>query len=159
MTRSISDDEIGLIRAMLARGMKNQTIQFYFNRQDRPVNSGRITQIRQETYGAGIPAVAEEVLEDFLSSFEPGSVTSPSALALPSREDAIVGMFTSTSDGGWRLTSGETDELECKRELDVRKLSPVVRAIAKSALRRVVDQWRNAQVWLTRDVWKGCFTE
>ena len=41
--RSITDEEIGLIKAMLARGMKNKEIQFYFNRQDRAVNSGRIT--------------------------------------------------------------------------------------------------------------------
>lgn len=133
MKRSISDEEIGLIRAMLARGMKNQAIQFYFNRQDRPVNSGRITQIRQNTYGAGIAAATEAALDDFLASFEPGSVTSPATPALPGREDTIVGMFTSTSDGGWRLKSGETDELECKREVDVKKLSPVVRAIAGMA--------------------------
>lgn len=133
MKRSISDGEIGLIRAMLSRGMKNQAIQFYFNRQDRPVNSGRITQIRQNTYGAGIPPSTEEVLDDFLSSFEPGRVTSPNGPAFPSREDAIVGMFTSTSEGDWRLTSGETDELECKREVDVKKLSPLVRAIAGMA--------------------------
>jgi hypothetical protein len=34
--RSIADDEIALIKAMLARGMKNKNIQFYFN---RPVTS------------------------------------------------------------------------------------------------------------------------
>ena len=42
MARSISDEEIGLIKALLARGERNVDIQFYFNRQDRPVNSGRI---------------------------------------------------------------------------------------------------------------------
>ncbi len=48
--RSITDEEIGLIKAMLARGMANKDIQFYFNRQDRSVNSGRVTQIKQRTY-------------------------------------------------------------------------------------------------------------
>jgi hypothetical protein len=45
-SRSITDREISLIKAMLARGMRNRDIQFYFNRQDRPVNSGRITGIK-----------------------------------------------------------------------------------------------------------------
>jgi len=133
MKRSISDEEIGLIRAMLSRGMKNQAIQFYFNRQDRPVNSGRITGIRQNTYGAGIPAATDAALDHFLSSFQAGSITSPKSPPLPSQEEVIASMFTSTSDGGWRLTSGETDELECKREVDVKKLLPVVRAIAGMA--------------------------
>ena len=43
---SISDQEISLIKAMLARGMKNKDIQFFFNRPDRAVNSGRISTIR-----------------------------------------------------------------------------------------------------------------
>lgn len=49
-TRSIKDKEISLIKAMLKRGHKNQDIQFYFNRPDRPVNSGRITGIRNGSY-------------------------------------------------------------------------------------------------------------
>lgn len=133
MARSVSDEEVGLIRAMLARGMRNLDIQFYFNRQDRPVNSGRITGIRQGTYGAGIPAATEEALNAFLSAFEPGSVTSPSRPTLPAREDSIAALFSQMKDGGWRLTSGETDEIECKREIDTKKLTSVVRAIAGMA--------------------------
>jgi hypothetical protein len=34
------------VKAMLARGMKNKDIQFFFNRPDRAVNSGRISTIR-----------------------------------------------------------------------------------------------------------------
>lgn len=133
MKRSVSDEEVALIRAMLSRGMKNQAIQFYFNRQDRPVNSGRITGIRQGTYGAGIAAATDAVLDAFLFSFQPGSVTSPGGTSPPSREDSIVAMFCPTKDGGWRLLSGETDQLECKREVDAKKLAPVVRAIAGMA--------------------------
>lgn len=48
--RSITDEEISLIKAMLKRGHKNQDIQFHFNRPDRPVNSGRITGIRNGSY-------------------------------------------------------------------------------------------------------------
>ncbi|MBJ7527408.1 MAG: hypothetical protein JHD10_09255 [Sphingomonadaceae bacterium] len=49
--RSITDEEIGLIKAMLARGMANKAIKFYFNRQDRTVNSGRISWIKHRDYG------------------------------------------------------------------------------------------------------------
>ncbi len=30
--RSLSDEEVALIRAILSRGMKSQSVQFYFNR-------------------------------------------------------------------------------------------------------------------------------
>ena len=33
--RTITDEEIGLLKAMVARGMKNRGIQFFFNRPDR----------------------------------------------------------------------------------------------------------------------------
>lgn len=53
--RSITDEEIALIKAMLARGMANKAIQFYFNRQDRAVNSGRISGIKHRDYGPEVP--------------------------------------------------------------------------------------------------------
>lgn len=134
MGRSVSDDEIGLIRAMLARDMKNRDIQFYFNRQDRPVNSGRITGIRQNAYGPGIPAASDEALDAFLAKFKVGPVRGPGEAAAPPTDDQrIAALFSSKKGGEWRLTSGETDEIECKREVDVRKLAPVVRAIAGMA--------------------------
>lgn len=48
--RSITDEEIALMKGMLALGMKNKDIQFYFNRPDRSVNSGRISQVAKGTY-------------------------------------------------------------------------------------------------------------
>ena len=45
--RSISDEEIALIRTMLRRGMDKTTIQSYFTHPDRPVNYDRITNIEQ----------------------------------------------------------------------------------------------------------------
>lgn len=134
MGRSVSDDEIGLIRAMLARDMKNRDIQFYFNRQDRPVNSGRITGIRQDGYGAGIPAASDEALDAFLAKFKAGPIQGPGGpVAPPTDEGRIGALFSKKKDNEWRLTSGETDEIECKREVDVKKLAPVVRAVAGMA--------------------------
>lgn len=60
--RSITDEEIGLIKAMLARGMANKDIQFYFNRQDRAVR--RLNQIRERAVGQiSTSARAKEVMD------------------------------------------------------------------------------------------------
>ena len=72
--RSITDEEIGLIKAMLRRGMRNRDIQFYFNRQDRPVNSGRITGIRSGDYGPEVPEATDAELDAFLATFAPAEV-------------------------------------------------------------------------------------
>lgn len=50
MRRSITDYEISLIKGMLKLGMANNRIQMYFNTMERPVNSGRITGIKNGTY-------------------------------------------------------------------------------------------------------------
>lgn len=115
--RSITDIEIGLIKAMLLRSMKNKDIQFYFNRQDRAVNSGRITQIRDGTYGPEVPTASEQELNVFLSAFKPaqiGAVVSEAILqpepTLPERAKALFAKMRA----GWLLASHETDRVECK---------------------------------------------
>lgn len=67
--RSITDVEIGLIKAMLGRKMKNSDIQLYFNRPDRKVNSGRITGIGNGSYSNSktIAAASTADLDAFLS--------------------------------------------------------------------------------------------
>jgi hypothetical protein len=131
-TRSISDEEIGLIKTMLDREMKNRDIQFYFNRPDRPVNSGRITQIRQGTYGANVAKAPAAALDAFLASQKP-TQQAPASPAQPlQRRDELAAMFEQATSG-WRLVGGETERIECKREIDVKKLTPIVRAIAAMA--------------------------
>jgi hypothetical protein len=133
--RSISDEEIGLIKAMLGRGMKNRDIQFYFNRQDRPVNSGRITQIKDGSYGpATIKKAADPELEAFIKSFKAADIgaviqAEPVPVEL-SKSDIARLLFEKQADGSWKLKDGETDQHECKQDFDPKKLSPVLRAIA-----------------------------
>lgn len=74
MARSITDEEIGLIKALLARGERNVDIQFHFNRPDRPVNSGRISQIGNGTYGPNVPAASQVELANFLANFQVAGV-------------------------------------------------------------------------------------
>jgi Putative DNA-binding domain len=132
--RSVTDREIGLIKAMLARGTKNREIQFYFNRQDRPVNSGRITQVRNGTYGPNVRQASEADLDTFPGAFVPskiGAVVNKDSPQLkPTPIEQARALFARRSDGRWVLKGGETDEHECKQDFDPKKFSPMLRAIA-----------------------------
>ena len=67
--RSITDQEISLIKAMLRRGMEKTTIQAYFTHPDRPVNYGRISNIEDDTYGPKIVAASDDELDRFLEDW------------------------------------------------------------------------------------------
>lgn len=115
--RSITDQEIGLIKAMLARGMKNRDIQFYFNRQDRPANSGRITQIRGGSYGPEVPQASEAELDTFLSAFRPseiGAVVGSRPARPQTLADRARALFEQRGRAGWFLISHESSATECK---------------------------------------------
>lgn len=70
MPRSITNHEIALIKGMLRKGMANNKIQMYFNTMQRPVNSGRITGIKNGTYSnsKNINAASQEDVENFLKA-------------------------------------------------------------------------------------------
>ena len=106
MARSITDEEIGLIKAMLARGERNVDIQFYFNRQDRPANSGRISQIRNGTYGPEVPQADEEALDTFLQNFEAaqiGVAVAGGEAIPPTISEQATALFDVRNDGLWYL--------------------------------------------------------
>jgi len=140
--RSITDEEIRIIKAMLARGMKNKDIQFFFNRPDRPVNSGRITGIRDGTYGGSIEMAAAtgDELEAFLSGYSPSGNVSSVAVndgaepdTGPLSDASIGGFFAAASEGIWRLAVGETDRLECKANFGFKHQEKWLRAVAALA--------------------------
>ncbi|MFN4010354.1 MAG: helix-turn-helix domain-containing protein [Pannonibacter sp.] len=137
--RSITDEEIGLIKALLARGLKNRDIQFYFNRQDRPVNSGRITGIRNGSYGPDVAQASEAALDAFLATFKPaevGIVIEGAPAGPRSIHEQAHARFVQRADGHWHLADGETSEQECKAEFDRKKLTPLIKAIAALANNR-----------------------
>ena len=68
--RNITDDEIALMKAMLRRDIPNDRIHFYFNRADRLVSPGRITQVKQGKYGKDIPEASQVALDIFLGDWE-----------------------------------------------------------------------------------------
>lgn len=122
--RSITDREIGLIKAMLAREMKNKDIQFYFNRQDRAVNSGRMTQIRDKSYGPEVPQASESDLNLFLSTFKPaaiGAVVTHSVMVSETTlEERANSLFEKRGRAGWFLKTHESETTECKESFCVK---------------------------------------
>lgn len=137
--RSITDEEIGLIKAMLRRGMRNRDIQFYFNRQNRPVNSGRITGIRSGDYGPEVPEAKESSLDAYLATFAPaevGVVITGREQRDPTIAERAQARFVQRDDGDWYLADGETSEQECKLQFDPRRMEPFIRAIAALANNR-----------------------
>jgi hypothetical protein len=144
--RSITDEEIALIKAMLHRGMRNAAIQFYFNRPDRPVNSGRITNIGDGTYSdsALIPMADDATLDAFLTGFGQASLVVPPAPGVqgapapcgPLDRETLLAMFQQDADGTWRFRPGETDEHECKASFRLRNAYVWLRAVAALANNR-----------------------
>lgn len=129
---------------MLGRGMANKDIQFYFNRQDRPVNSGRITGIRQRSYGPALPRAGDEALDAFLTSFDTPGVAAPTIQLAPAAatprdpvDPALLqSFFAKDGAGTWCCTAGETDEHECKQNFNLRNFSAALKTIAGFANNR-----------------------
>ncbi|MGY4418503.1 succinate dehydrogenase flavin-adding protein (antitoxin of CptAB toxin-antitoxin module) [Bradyrhizobium sp. JR6.1] len=123
-----------MIKAMLDRGMKNKDIQFYFNRPERSVNSGRISTIRTGAYSNSgkILAASSDELDRFLERFASQERNQSS----PSDDHDVRKFFRRESDSLWYLHRGESEECECKQDFDPKKLTPVVRAIAALANNR-----------------------
>ena len=142
--RTITDEEIGLIKAMLARGMANKAIQFYFNRQDRAVNSGRISGIKHNGYGPEVPKASDEALSAFIANFTSPELSAPriivqTAPAAPldaMDEKVLRSFFTKDAGGAWHCTAGETDEFECKEGFSLRNFGKPLRTIAGFANNR-----------------------
>jgi hypothetical protein len=126
--RNITDEEIRLIKAMLKRGYKNNDIQLLFNRPDRKVNAGRISQIKNGSYGPpSLTAASDQELNDFEAAYKQDGLA---FRATPlSKKETARSLFEKTK-GKWRLKDGETDQHECKQDFDPKKLSPVLCAIA-----------------------------
>lgn len=137
--KSISDFEVGLIKNMLDRGLKNNEIQFYFNRQDRPVNSGRITGVRNGTYGSEVPKSTDAELDEFLAGFKIGDVgvkVDKDFEAVPFSPASQARSYFEAQGDTWKVVCGEGADCESKREFDLKKPVHMVRTIAAMANNR-----------------------
>src|ERR1700677_3249609 len=144
MARTVTDYEIALIKAMLARRMKTTDIQFFFNSPSRPVNSGRSSTIANGSYSdsASISAATAETLDAFLAAHSPSTDTPSIAEAStgdetdPISRRTLAGMFSKDEAGNWRLAAGETDSAECKQSFSLRNAASWLRAVAALANNR-----------------------
>lgn len=143
--RSITDLEISLIKAMIDRRMKNKDIQFFFNRPDRSVNSGRISNIHSGKYGSSknILAASDAELDEFISNFQaekfsatisvPAKKEEGIAAASPIDHALIASMFKKKTSGGWYFIFGESDRHECKEGFGLKHADKWLRAVAALA--------------------------
>lgn len=114
--KSITDREIALIKTMVfSRKMKNRDIQFHFNRPDRPVNSGRITQIRDGSYGPEVLHATEEDLDAFLAACLPRDAIGPESSSEPTLAEIAFSFFEKRGRSGWFLKTHENERVEAKQ--------------------------------------------
>ncbi|MEO9530288.1 hypothetical protein [Roseibium sp.] len=94
----LEDFEVALIKNLLNRGMRNADIQFYFNRPNRRVNNGRISEIKGGVRGEGIAPASEHETDEFIET-HPLTVSERKADDpwLPAR-NKIATVFTITND-------------------------------------------------------------
>ncbi|WP_176936985.1 AlbA family DNA-binding domain-containing protein [Bradyrhizobium brasilense] len=124
----MSDAEVGLIRAMLAKGMKNDQVHFYFNRVDRLISSGRITQIKDSTYAKDVPAATDDEVASFLARWDAEhAAIYPKGPQSPTDIEVIEALFEKRKST-WHVRGGETDVVECK--LNYAVSAKILRAIA-----------------------------
>jgi Schlafen, AlbA_2 len=141
--RSITDDEISIIKAMLRRGIGKTEILSYFTRPDRPINFGRITNIDTGEYGPNVVGASESELDRFLVSWaeSQGKTTTDLAAAIfdpqslsPVHPNRLGLLFRKEAKIGWIVAPGETDEIECKESFNVS--GRVLRTVAAFANNR-----------------------
>lgn len=124
----MSDEEIGLARTMLAKGMRNDEVHFYFNRADRLISSGRIAQIKSGSYARDVPAANEDELQAFLAKWEADhAAVYPKRPHSPTDVEYIRALFEKRK-ANWHVRGGETDVVECKLNYSVS--GPILKAIA-----------------------------
>lgn len=126
--RNMSDEEVGLVHAMLAKGMKNDQVHFYFNRADRLISSGRIAQIKNGGYAKNVPAAGEDELQAFLARWNADHATVyPKGPQSPTDIEYVRALFEKRKTT-WHVRTGETDVVECKINYAVS--GPILKAIA-----------------------------
>jgi hypothetical protein len=131
--RTMTDEEIGIVKAMLSKGMRNDAIHFYFNRADRLISSGRIAQIRKKKYGASVAEVSPDELETFLTDWHARQTTNIGQGTISPVASGVMSAMFVERDGIWTMRHSETDQTEGKKSF---RLSPeerfadIIRSIA-----------------------------
>jgi hypothetical protein len=137
--RTMTDVEVGLARAMIAKGMKNDQVHFYFNRVDRLISSGRIAQIKEGSYAKDVAAASNDELTAFITKWDADhAAIYPKGPQSPTDVEYIDALFEKRKST-WHVRSGETDVVECKLNYAVN--GKIIRTIAFSRTTRVVTSY------------------
>ncbi|UQR64285.1 ATP-binding protein [Bradyrhizobium sp. C-145] len=124
----MTDEEVGLARAMIAKGIRNDQVHFYFNRSDRLISSGRIAQIKTGSYAKDVPAATEAELAAFLAKWEVDQATGHRKGPLSPTDVEYIKALFEKRKSQWFVCNGETDVVECKLNYSVS--GPIIKAIA-----------------------------
>jgi len=114
---NIVDEEVSLIKGMLRQKIPNDRVHFYFNRDDRLLSSGRITQIKQGKYGGDIEEADQAAVDAFIADWEKRQRAAASRdddSRSPTSHEVILALFEQRGRKSWFLVAGETDQVECK---------------------------------------------
>ena len=118
---------------MLSNGVKNDVVHFYFNRADRLLSSGRITQIKQGKYGAAVPAASRAEMDAFITAWKSRQLTGAGPATSPPTDAVTITALFELVGGSWTLRGEETDKAECKLAFRLNPLdrfADVIRTIA-----------------------------
>lgn len=143
--RSITDQEIALIKAMLRRGIDKTTTQAYFTHPDRPVNYGRVTNIEQGSYGPEVIEASNAELDEYLENWRAKREINSGQLAeaiidvstlSPVHTKRLEMLFERDDGGRLALRSSETDDIENKKTFHRPGHEKLLRAVAALANNR-----------------------
>lgn len=131
--RTMTDQEISIVKAMLSKGMRNDAIHFYFNRADRLLSSGRIAQIRKNKYGSTVVEASTDELDSYLADWHARQTTGENIGTISPVAPNIISAMFLEKDDVWTMHRGETDQTECKKSFRLNpdeRFADVIRSIA-----------------------------
>ena len=151
----LDSSEVALIKAMLAKGMRNNAVQFYFNRPDRPVNSGRITEIKKGDKWGEIERATDEELDAFLSSLTETDIPQqlPAAISFEVNEE---GRISRVVDPPVALEG--SDEIQIAMYLELREKVGGLLGVGHNLLGALLDPLNRFQSVLPPDIAESSIT-
>ena len=90
--------EVALVKTMIERGYANKTIQFYFNKPDRAVNSGRISEIKGGDRWAWVAPASQFDLDEFIDHHPLREQLGVKEEPEPPRQTDAASVFTVTDE-------------------------------------------------------------
>jgi hypothetical protein len=143
---------------MQARGMPNNAIQFYFSTPQRPVNNGRVSEIKSGYRGADIQPASQFSVDEFIQNHPltiasrhadepllPEQVSSASVFTILDTEEVDV-----VPDPPFSATKYDGDQVELYNELGHK--ADILIGLGSNALAEVDGYARRFREVLPKDI-------